>query len=122
MDLDAKAQRQARWRERKSAGQESGLTSITVHLTDDEIRILDAIAIQIYNANRHAPPKCISDITPGRPAAVRELISQARKRVRKKRTNRREMGDFWRREASWRRSTNPQETGAEPSTPPWKRK
>lgn len=109
-DDPTKAERQRRWRARKAE------KSITVHLNELELEILDTIAAAQWEEAPYDPriaeerPKW----TPSRTSAIRALIwaqmgSSAPRAVERleeaKLASRAACGAFWRREASWRRVT-----------------
>lgn len=81
--------------------------SITAHLSDEDIAVLDAIAISIWEEHPHDPELgLVSDVRPSRQAAVKWLIERYRQQHGQPKDvpERRQMGEFWKAETNWRRT------------------
>lgn len=110
---------QMRWRDETAPG-----GALTLHLSERDVRVLDEIAIGMYEAHPHDPRAgVVSKVMPSRPAAIRWLIEQHRQRhpppVRRKPIEWRErLAVFWKLETCWRRARR-EKTEATPPIPPW---
>ncbi len=123
-------ERQQRWRERTAAAggdeEEGGApslgASVTLHLTDRECAVLDMLARELYSANPHDPVRgVVSDVFPGRPAAVRLLIQRYRATHKVRRpASRVACAAFWRVESAFRKARW-EITKAIAPEPPWRR-
>lgn len=110
---------QTRWRKR-AAG-------YSVQLSEADMAVLDAIAIELYEKHPHDPRRgLVSEVFPGRPAAIRWLIADYTKKHGKPKARpglarraRERLARFWQREACWRRTRDP-DTSATPPPPPWR--
>jgi len=116
-------ERQQRWRER-TAGRADEKTrlgaSVTLHLTDRECAVLDMLAAELYRDNPHDPADGeLSEVFPGRPAAVRLLIERYRAQHKVRRPAPRvACAMFWRAESAFRKAFA-ENTRAEKPEPPW---
>lgn len=114
-----KAERQRKWRANVASKAGSALgASVSVHLDDSEVGVLDAIARRLYRRHPFDPSSGEpAEVFPGRAAAIRELVALWRKAHPAVRApaSREACGAFWRAESSYRRSE-----GLEAPAPPWK--
>ena len=109
--------------------------SITVHLTEGDLAILDGIAAAQYEARRYNPATAPGrpGWTPSRTSAIRELLHGQVAPAGPRRLPRVPMAEeasrvdvaaFWRAEASWRQVTpksylRPRKRQPQPPEPPW---
>jgi len=127
----ARTREQFRWRNNGNT-----VASVCAHLGASECAILDAIAIEIYEASPHDPSNGqIAEVFPGRAEAIRFLCRRYSKEgshrgarwLKKLTTLRAELSEFWVREASWRRTTAKSLENAKgsdvpgPPRAPWRR-
>jgi hypothetical protein len=104
--------RQLEWRRKnfQNRHQRKGV-GITIHLTAEEIGILDWIARGLYYGHPIGPDDEPTNYVPSRAQAIRDLIENYKRRQEDRipltRLLRRqdEWGAFWIREASWRRAS-----------------
>lgn len=102
--------------------------SVTVHLSELDAATLDLVARWLYDEFPHDPPEGIENpwIVPSRPAAIRELCRRyrddhpdAETQIDTMARARKKLSAFYRREASWRRTTA-ETVGAKKPKPPWR--
>ncbi len=118
-------ERQQRWRERTAGRADEPAStrlgaSVTLHLTDRECAVLDMLAAELYRDNPHDPAEgVLSEVFPGRPAAVRLLIERFRAQHKVRRpASRVACAMFWRTESAFRKAFA-ENTRAEKPEPPW---
>lgn len=111
---------QKKWR--KNRKQRDSKSGITIVLSDEEVAILDALSMHMYEESPHDPPKRILDGAPvGRAPAIRRLIHifrEANEVDPEYIPERERMANFWRKETSWRRVQS-EDTSAKRPIPPW---
>lgn len=115
--------------EQRSWRDNTRTTPVVVHLSDDEVGMLDELAIRIWADDPHNPDEgVIGQPGAGRARALRELVqaqlaaahgaARAKRRAWRPPAALEAMAEFWKLEVCWRRSGG---DPCRPPQPPWQR-
>ncbi|GAL23012.1 hypothetical protein JCM19235_1313 [Vibrio maritimus] len=121
---------QRKWRDKKREFRSKH--QVVFNLNEMEIAIIDAIASQLYEDFPHNPPREVANKHVGRQAAIERLIhnwygkcsDEEEGLVMEMCDRRLANGEFFRKEATWRRCKNPKrglDKEIEKPVTPWKR-